>query len=943
MYIVTITNGDIETPIHGEKEKLLSGEIVKSINAIDSFTFSILPNNAGFGLINEFTTLVRVYNTKKNKYEFMGRVLYPEAEMSEDGLISKKVTCESLFGYLCDSQQEYTNTQNWTVKGLLTHLIDCHNSQVESYKRFTVGNVTAKDENNNLYLGVQRENTWDAIKSKLIDKIGGELQFRVEDGVTYIDYLDQIGEQKETKIALSLNMKSIVREKDPTAFVTRLIPLGAKLSDDTEERVGIESVNGGLKYIDDAEAIAAYGIHVGVVTWDEVTKADILLAKARKWMTENNRVQIKYSVSALDLSLLGLAMDDFELGNSHPIENSLLGIDDTARIIKQNLDVCDEVKSSIDIGDNFKTLSDIQIEQQRAAAQNIATLQKETSSLQESVSHTQTDLSNLVEKVENIDGVFFYIRYSPYADGAEMTDEPQADTVYMGTCASNSATAPTDRAAYTWCRILGYDGDRGVGILSIATQFYLSTSKTTQSGGSWVSSMPTWTNGKYLWIRVVYTYEDGSTEYTAPICDSSWEAVNMLDAKLNQTEVFNRLTNNGALQGLYMQDDQLYINASYLATGILASKDGSTFFLDLDKGVLKGKFAEFSIGGKTVDAIANEEANAAAANAIFVSEIDATNKANAALSDAKSYADGAAFNAVATQTQADVFNILTNNGEEQGLYLHNGKLYINAQYLMAGSFTSTAEVFLEPGVEEFETIRAHVLGTATIPSNRIALYDFDNSGTVSINDMIICKSVVLGTNSLASWSGAVKSTVKVSIDASSPTKAIKITGTNMWGREAEYSFGVDGLKLNGKSLADFMIEQIELRTPPMVVGTEYRTMERFLNQPVYTKLLEFGAVATTYQWEKVELPHSISGIAEIIKCQGCISGSKAKTLPAINGGIDTVYADKTNVYLYRDSVYYPPEDEKLYVQLWYTKTTNDTDTAAIVGQAIAGIAIVGKG
>ena len=204
MYIVTLKNGDIETPIHGEKEKLLSGKIVKGINAIDSFTFSMLPNNAGFNLINEFTTLVKVYNTNKGRYEFMGRVLYPESEMSEDGLITKKVTCESLLGYLCDSQQKYVNTQNWTVLGLLKHLIDCHNSQVEEYKRFTIGKVTATDDNDNLYLGIQRENTWDAIKSKLIDKIGGELQFRVEDGVTYIDYLEKIGEEKETEIKFRL-------------------------------------------------------------------------------------------------------------------------------------------------------------------------------------------------------------------------------------------------------------------------------------------------------------------------------------------------------------------------------------------------------------------------------------------------------------------------------------------------------------------------------------------------------------------------------------------------------------------------------------------------------------------------------------------------------------------------------------------------------------------
>ena len=37
------------------------------------------------------------------------------------------------------------------------------------------------------------------------------------------------------------------------------------------------------------------------------------------------------------------------------------------------------------------------------------------------------------------------------------------------------------------------------------------------------------------------------------------------------TETFNSLTNNGQIQGLFMENNQLYINASYIATGILRS------------------------------------------------------------------------------------------------------------------------------------------------------------------------------------------------------------------------------------------------------------------------------------------------------------------------------------------------------------------------------------
>lgn len=76
----------------------------------------------------------------------------------------------------------------------------------------------------------------------------------------------------------------------------------------------------------------------------------------------------------------------------------------------------------------------------------------------------------------------------------------------------------------------GVTGSTGTGITSVTTEFYLSTSKTTQEGSSWQSDMPVWESGKYLWTRSVIVYNNpSSTVYTTPVCDSSWEAINELE------------------------------------------------------------------------------------------------------------------------------------------------------------------------------------------------------------------------------------------------------------------------------------------------------------------------------------------------------------------------------------------------------------------------------
>lgn len=366
MYIVDIKNGNFTTRIHGEDQKLTSGNITKGINTIDSFTFTMLPSNAGFQFVNEFTTLVQVVNTRTNRYDFIGRVLYTETAMDESGSVTKTVTCESIAGYLCDSVQTYVEPQNWTVSGLLQSLIDCHNSQVEEEKHFKIGTVTAEDDNDNLYQGIQRVNTWEAIKDKLVDKIGGELQFRMASDGLYIDYLEKVGTVKSTAIELSVNMKSITREQNPTSFITRLIPLGSKRTidgEETEHRLDISSMNDGKNYIDDESAIEAFGIHVGVVEFDDVNTPSVLMTKGQAYLAEKNKVQVRYSITSLELFLLGLVFDEFDVGNWHPIKNHLVGIDDTARIIKKSIDICEEYKSTIEVGDNFKSLSDIQKEQ----------------------------------------------------------------------------------------------------------------------------------------------------------------------------------------------------------------------------------------------------------------------------------------------------------------------------------------------------------------------------------------------------------------------------------------------------------------------------------------------------------------------------------------------------------------------------------------------------
>lgn len=404
MYQVTIKNENEEVIINSistdiESPRLISGSINHGINTIDNFTFKIATNNIGYNKLNALTTLVEVLNIKNNNLEFKGRVLLPVESMDSNGIFLKNVTCESELGYLMDSSTVYGDYHNISVRDFLKVIIDNHNSQVDEEKKFEIGNVTVVDNNDSLYRYLGYVKTFEAIKDKLIDRLGGELQIRYENGIRYLDYLESIGEVKSTEIRLAKNLQSIELEKDPTSIISRLLPLGNKL-EDSEERLTIESVNKGNKYIDDIEAIEEFGVIVDSVTWDDVTQVSNLLKKGQEYLKENNRIKKKYKVTALDLSTIGLDFDSFEVGNSYLVINPLMNINENLRIIEKTIDIYNPQSSTLGIGDKLEDIKDYQLNN-IATAKEVKTVKETVQTTVSALNSVSVELNNTVEILNN--------------------------------------------------------------------------------------------------------------------------------------------------------------------------------------------------------------------------------------------------------------------------------------------------------------------------------------------------------------------------------------------------------------------------------------------------------------------------------------------------------------------------------------------------------------
>lgn len=356
MHTVTITNGTEKTTIHSDNlDRISGGKIVKAVNAVDSFTFTIYPDNAGYDKLKPLTTSVTVTDDNTGKNVFIGRVLKCPDSMDEQGLICKTVTCEGRLGWLYDSVQPYIEYKMVGIRTVLSAFLSKHNSQVGADKRIELGQVTVTAENNYTY-SVNWVSTMDAISEQLVGKFGGEIQLRDQDGKVYIDYLEHIGHGTDTKIELAVNLKTVSREIDETSVITRLYPLGAKQTD-SEKRLTIGTVNGGKDYIEDSALVAKYGVISGTQTWDDVTQASILKTKATAYLKNANKAKKQYKITAVDLSTIDMNFEQFELGCWYRVVNPLMGIDEDLRIIGITINLDNPGQSELTFGDKFETMT----------------------------------------------------------------------------------------------------------------------------------------------------------------------------------------------------------------------------------------------------------------------------------------------------------------------------------------------------------------------------------------------------------------------------------------------------------------------------------------------------------------------------------------------------------------------------------------------------------
>ncbi|WP_373706122.1 phage tail spike protein [Jeotgalibaca porci] len=369
MHLITIYDGPsdsqgivINSPYPGGEK--CQYKIHQVLEGVSDMEFILNPSSSGWGHIKPLRTLIKAINIKTGELAFSGRILKPKQSMSQNGMFSINYVCESKTAYLNDSVQRYGMYQNVTVKSFLTTILNNHNSQVEPHKQFKIGDVTVTDPNDSIFRYLGYENTYESIKDKLIDRLGGYLRVREGPDGTYLDYLKTVGEVNNTPIKLRVNLKSLQREIDPTEIITRLVVLGAKVSDEANnnERLTFSSVNNGKDYLDNTALISEFGIVVGTLVYDDINTPSTLLLRANQFFASQSASRNAFSVSAVDLSKIDSNYNEFKVGDWYQLEAGPLAISEPLQIIGKTMTHDNPQVDTLDIGDKHKSLSAYQNE-----------------------------------------------------------------------------------------------------------------------------------------------------------------------------------------------------------------------------------------------------------------------------------------------------------------------------------------------------------------------------------------------------------------------------------------------------------------------------------------------------------------------------------------------------------------------------------------------------
>ena len=417
MYQIKCDNYPI-LDLRDERFVVVSPKCKLEVNTVGSASFTIYNNHPYYGKLKKLKSIFEI--SDEIGVIFRGRMTNDTLDFNN----GKAIDLEGLMAFFNDSivpsynfpddwlEDEYSITSSESgnvIEFFLKWLIDNHNSQVQDFQQFKLGNVTVTDSNNYLSRSdTECKATWEVLKSKLFDSaLGGYLCIRYEDDGNYIDYLSEFELINTQGIEFGKNLLDLKHNSDATETYSAIIPIGAEIEAETGEtdengnaitekvKLSLESIEdgaitedifkvtlpNGLHALYSKSAVEEYGWICAPISeskWDDVTELQNLLNKSVKYLVG---IAVMLSdtieVAAADLHFTDSDIRSFRIYRKIPVTSKPHGLDEMYDLTKLDIDLLNPQNTKITCGETKLTLTDKNHKEHADTIQRIESAEKD--------------------------------------------------------------------------------------------------------------------------------------------------------------------------------------------------------------------------------------------------------------------------------------------------------------------------------------------------------------------------------------------------------------------------------------------------------------------------------------------------------------------------------------------------------------------------------------
>lgn len=396
-----------------------------------------------------------------------------------------------------------------------------------------------------------------------------------------VNLLEQRGNKTtERRFEYGCDLKSVKRTLMSEQVITRLYAWG-KGEEKTDEdgnttggysrRIGIKEVNGGVPYIDNVEAQKYWGMLEGDAVFDDCDDRNELLKLAQARLSQVSKPQVSYEADVVNLGRAGFDAHGVSVGDSVQIVDTTFTppIRVEGRVLKIEEDLLDSVDAArITLGN----ISESYTQKRRAQEQKLDALiaqSDEWNAVADGNGLYVRDLIGRVNDILNARGGYTYLTPNTGLLVYDKDKDKSPTTVtQIGGGFWRIADSKKPNGDWDWknvCDGHGLFANRiYTGILSDAV-------------------------GKNFWnldtgeFSLQSTAKIGGKTVQQIVDDSADSVISKMNESLTQEAIFNKLTNGGQTQGIYLSGGRVYLNASYLKTGIIRGERGKW---DLNNGII---------------------------------------------------------------------------------------------------------------------------------------------------------------------------------------------------------------------------------------------------------------------------------------------------------------------------------------------------------------------